>query len=216
VAVAEEERTERKDEAERRVREYATMLATIASDSASRLEEVRLPLHILLENHFGDLNENQEEMLGAARAAAEAVDADLVAAKQIAELDLGTRALRHDRLLPADLIRSLVPTLQSIADQQHATLAVDIEPLLPPIRGDQPQLQDALSALIGSAIRGADTGTELRLTVSRAERDIRIELRRGGQPRRDLRWSLAERLIAASGGSVSESNDVLLIRFPRM
>jgi len=144
------------------------------------------------------------------------VDADLVAAKQIAELDLGTRALRRDRLLPADLIRSLVPTLQSIADQHQATLAVDIEPLLPAIRGDQPQLQDALAAMIGSAIRGAGVGAELQLTASRDERDIRIELRRGGQPRRDLRWSLAERLIAASGGSVSELKDGLLIRFPRM
>src|SRR5262249_16352648 len=149
--------------------------------------------------HFGDLNENQEEMLGAARTAAEAVDADLVAAKQIAELDLGTRALRRDRLLPADLVRSLVPTLQSIAEHQHGPLMVDMEPLLPAIRGDQPQLQDALAAVIGSAIRGASEGTEVQLTASRDERDIRIELRRGGQPRRDLRWSLAERLIGASG-----------------
>ena len=85
----------------------------VADNAAKRLEEVRLPLHILLENRFGDLNENQEEMLGAARAAAEATDADVVALRTIAELDLGTRTLRRDRILPGDMIRALVPTLQA-------------------------------------------------------------------------------------------------------
>ena len=214
VVVAEEARTERQDAAERRARDYATMLAKIASDSAARLEEVRLPLHILLENHFGDLNENQEEMLGAARTAAEAVDADLVAARQIAELDLGTRELRRDRLLPADLIRSLLPTLQSIADQQHVTLSVDLEPLVPAIRGDQPQLQDAISVVIGGAIRAVDEGAALQLAVARDANDVRIELRHGGRPQRDVRWSLAERIIGASHGSVSLSDEALVIRFP--
>ena len=41
------------------------------------LGQVRISLHILLENRFGDLNENQEELLGAARAAADEADAEL-------------------------------------------------------------------------------------------------------------------------------------------
>ena len=75
---AEAERADRERALQERTREYAQLLATIADDTAKRLEQVRLPLHILLENRFGDLNENQEEMLGAARTAAEAADADLV------------------------------------------------------------------------------------------------------------------------------------------
>jgi hypothetical protein len=217
-AVAEAELTsmERESAADRRAREYATMLATIATDSAKRLEDVRLPLHILLENHFGDLNENQEEMLGAARTAAEAVDADLIAVRQIAELDLGTRELRRDRLLPADLVRSLVPTLQAIAEQRHATLAVDIEPLVPAIRGDQPQIQDALAAVIGGTIRAAGPGAEMQLRVARDDGTVRIELRGAGKAAPDLRWVLASRILSASGGSVTNVEDSLMITFPSL
>ena len=214
VVVAEQTRSERESAAEQRTTEYARMLAVIATDSAKRLEDVRLPLHILLENHFGDLNENQEEMLGAARTAAEAVDADLVTARQIAELDLGTRELRRDRLLPADLVRSLVPTLQAIAEQQHATLVVDLEPLVPAIRGDQPQLQDALAAVIGGAIKVTTPTAELQLRVARRDGAVRIELRGGGHPEPDLRLLLASRVLASLGGLVSHANDVLTVSFP--
>jgi K+-sensing histidine kinase KdpD len=214
VAVAEQTLTDRESAANRRAGEYASMLATVATESARRLEEVRLPLHILLENHFGDLNENQEEMLGAARNAAEAVDADLIALKQIAELDLGGRELRRDRLLPGDLVRSLMPTLQAIAEQHHVTLAVDLEPLVPAIRGDQPQLQDALAAVIGGAIKAATTTTELQLRVVRGDATVRIELLGGGQPEPDLRLLLASRIITSSGGSVSHAGGVLTVSFP--
>ena len=216
VAEAELSRTEREMAATRRASEYASMLATMSSESAKRLEEVRLPLHILLENHFGDLNENQEEMLGAARTAAEAVDADLIALKQIAELDLGMRELRRDRLLPADLVRSLVPTLQAIAEQHHATLAVDLEPLVPAIRGDQPQLQDALAAVIGGAIKAAATTAELQLRVVRDNGAVRIDLRGAGEPERDARLVLASRILGASGGTMSLTAEVLTIRFPSL
>jgi K+-sensing histidine kinase KdpD len=214
VTEAEMTRSAHEADAERRVKEFAEMLARVSAESADRLEEVRIPLHILLENHFGDLNENQEEMLGAARTATEAVDADLVALRQIAELDLGARELRHDRLLPGDLVRSLIPTLQALADKQQATLGIDIEPLVPAIRGDQPSLQDALAALLGGAIRSAVSGAELRLVVHNEKGVVRIEPRGGGEPEPDVRATLAERVIRVSGGSVDRSgSSVLTVRF---
>ena len=215
VAEAEVHRTEHDAQAERRVKDYASMLATVAAESADRLEEVRIPLHILLENHFGDLNENQEEMLGAARTAAESVDGDLVALRQIAELDLGTRELRRDRLLPADLVRSLLPTLQAIADKQNATLNVDLEPLVPAIRGDQPSLQDALAVLLGGSIRSATAGAELVIAVHRDPGAVRVEARGAGAAESDVRTALAERIVRVSGGSVDRTaSGAVTIRFP--
>jgi K+-sensing histidine kinase KdpD len=206
--------SEREAAARRRISEYATMVATIATESTARLEEVRLPLHILLENRFGDLNENQEEMLGAARTAAEAVDADLIALREIAELDLETRTLRRDRLLPGDLIRSIVPTLQAIADRRHVALAIDLEPLVPALRGDQPRLQDALATLLGGAIREAPEGASLRLSVSRDEGGVRIQLEHGGEGASSIRGALAWRVVAASMGSIARSPEALIVRFP--
>jgi signal transduction histidine kinase len=172
-----------------------------------------LPLHILLENHFGDLNENQEEMLGAARNAAESIDADIVALRQIAELDLGERELRRDRILPADLLRALVPTLQASAEQAHATLRVDLEPGVPAIHGDPPLLHDSLATLLGDAIRSAEAGKELSLSLSRDGTTATIRLD-GALPRdHSARAALARRVVVASGGRIIRENTRLTIVF---
>ncbi|MHB8838348.1 MAG: hypothetical protein ACYC7F_05285, partial [Gemmatimonadaceae bacterium] len=52
-----------------RLREQSTLLAALVRDTLSRLDDVRLPLHILLEAKFGELNPNQEELLRDARGA---------------------------------------------------------------------------------------------------------------------------------------------------
>jgi hypothetical protein len=213
VAAAEGARTERERVFERRTRDYATVMAATAAASARRLEEVRLPLHILLENHFGDLNENQEEMLGAARSAAEAADADLVAVRQIAELDLGLRELRRDRLVPADLLRALLPMLQATAEQAGVVMRVDLEPLVPAITGDQPQLQEALTTLLAGAIRASSPHFELELTLARTADEVEVALRGVGSEEESARRLLASRIVSVSGGRVARENGRLSIRF---
>jgi hypothetical protein len=213
VVEAASERANLARAAELKVHDYARMVQQVASASAGRMEEVRLPLHILLENHFGDLNENQEEMLGAARGAAELVDADLVALRQIAELDLGSRALRRDRLLPGDLVRALTPMLQATAETAGVTLRVDLEPLLPALHADQPQLHDALTTILGDTIRSSTSGTECELTLTRDGSGSRLTLRGGGPAIATIRRALAERIIAASGGTVTRGDHLLAVVF---
>ncbi len=87
---------------ESRRSERAELIVKTVAGMERELEQIRLPLHILLENHFGDLNENQEEMLGAARTAAEAADAQLERLKRIAALGLGNLPLRRDPIRIAD------------------------------------------------------------------------------------------------------------------
>jgi len=54
VEVAESDRAAREHAFENRAHDYATMLSVVSENAAKQLEEVRLPLHILLDNHFGD------------------------------------------------------------------------------------------------------------------------------------------------------------------
>ena len=210
VVVAESGKAEKEREASERARDYATLMASVAEDVAGRIEEIRLPLHILLENRFGELNENQEEMLGSARASADAADAEVVAMQQLADLDRGARTLRRDRLLPGDLLKSLVPTLQAQAEKQGATLHVDIEPLVPAIRGDQAQLQEALSTLLSEAIARAD-GSDIELQLRKVQGKCEVFLRGGGAIPRSVRTALAIRLIGVMGGCVDRETDGLRI-----
>ena len=170
-------------------------LASIADASIKRLEEVRLPLHILLENRFGDLNENQEEILGAARTAAEAADADMLNLRQIAELDLGERPLRSDRMKPSDLIDALRPLLLSAAENAGATLEIDLAPVLPAIVGDRALLQDALVTALRGAIMSTNRESRVSIAVDRDGPLIRIVAKGAGSAPATVRSAAAVRVI---------------------
>jgi signal transduction histidine kinase len=214
VELAEASKADRERLFELRARDYARLLATVADASARRLDEVRLPLHILLENHFGELNDNQEEMLGAARAAAEAADADMVSLRQIAELDLGERPLRKDRIKPSEMIEALRPLLVAAAESQGITLEVEVAPLLPAVEGDRAQLQDALVTLMRGALTTAPAESRVQVRVDRDGRVIRFAVVGGGTPPLSVRWAAAGRVVDAHGGAVERRADGLWITLP--
>jgi signal transduction histidine kinase len=204
VERAETNRVERERSFEQRAQDYAQMLSVVAQSAERSLEEIRLPLHILLENHFGELNENQEELLGAARAAAEAADAEIVSLRQIAELDLGVVTMRRDRVLPADLVRAIVPTLKAIADARGVVLRVDMEPLVPAVMTDQAAMQEAMSVLLSAALNSMSPG-EATLSLAREGSVVRIVLSGASLPATGVNIARARRVIAANGGAVSAS-----------
>ena len=55
-------------------RSDAVLLDALLGPLTTALREIGLPLHILLENRFGELNENQAEMIEAARMSREILD----------------------------------------------------------------------------------------------------------------------------------------------
>ena len=199
---------------QRRIHDYATLLVALANGMAERLEEVRLPLHILLENRFGELNENQEEMLGAARVAAEAVDADVMQLRQLAMLDLGADGMRRDRLKISELIVAIRPTLVAAAEAAGATLEIEVEPLLPYVTGDRVRLQEALVTLCRGSIALATSGAKIRLEVIRQDGTIAILLHGGGHASVTVQTAVAIRLVQTQAGLVEDDEAGLRITLP--
>lgn len=193
----------------------AALLVTVAENAARRLDELRLPLHILLENRFGDLNENQEELLGTARTAADAIADDLAAIRLIGELETGARQLRHDRLKLKEVIEALSPMLDAIAKSRGAAIAVDVPPLLTPMYGDGALLSNALATLLGAVISTAGNGTIAHVTVLEAGDRFRIEGRGGAPDQATVSATAAARVIEAHGGSVQWPADRVAIELPR-
>jgi signal transduction histidine kinase len=214
VELAEMNRADREKLFERRAHDYALLLASVADASAKQIEEVRLPLHILLDNHFGELNENQEEMLGAARAAAEAVDADMLLLRQIAALDLGDRPMRRDRIKPADLIDALRPMLIAAAEPAGGTVEFDIAPLLPAVIGDRAMLHDAFVTLLRGAVESAPTDASMRIGADHHGDDIRFSIHGGGVAPLSVRWAAGVRVIQAHNGAVERDTNGLWIDLP--
>ena len=200
VSVAEADSRQREAAASERVLEYAALLAEAASALARQLDEVRLPIHILLENHFGELNENQEEMLATARAAAEAAAVELDRLREIAELDRGALNIRRERIHVGDLLQVLRPQLQADADRAGVELTMEIAPGLPRMGGDRVRLQKALELLLRHLVRHAVPGSDLLIQADLASGEIAITIENGPAPALDADIALARRVISAHGG----------------
>jgi two-component system sensor histidine kinase KdpD len=215
-AVTEAEADSRRRElaASERVQEYAALLAETSSALARQVDEIRLPLHILLANHFGDLNENQEEMLAAAKSAAEAAAVELERLKEIADLDRGALRLRREPIRIATLLDGLRPILQADAERTRVTVVIDVDPRLPRVAGDRVRLQEALAILLRHAVRQAVPGTKLLIAAACDGSDVSIDLGDAAATTLDADVALARRVILAHGGRLEPRAGGTRLRLP--
>ena len=202
-------------DAGRRNIEYATLLAEAATSASKQLAEARLSLHVLQDNHFGELNDNQEEMIAAAREATEAAEVELNHLRQIADIDRGALALRRDLVKPGEIIRSLLPLLNAQATKQGVRILSELEPALPRVVGDRGRLQDALGLILKDAVRYAVPGTSVSVHASSQPSTVTIVVNQSSPHSYTGDVALAERLIRAQGGSVTHTGDATTIALER-
>jgi signal transduction histidine kinase len=203
------------EDAGRRNLEYATLLAEAATSASKQLAEARLSLHVLQDNHFGELNDNQEEMIGAAREATEAAEVELKHLREIADIDRGALALRKDLVKPGELIKSLLPILNAQATKQGVRILSELEPALPRVVGDRGRLQDALGLILKDAVRYAIPGTSVSIHAASEPTRIKIIVNHGSPHSYTGDVALADRLITAQGGSVTHQPEGTTISLER-
>lgn len=167
LSAAEEERERSGAAAATRLRDQATMLAGVVSDSISQLDEVRLPLQILLESPFGELNENQEELLRDARAAADAIDVALRRLAQVADIDRDALAIQRELVQVNDVARSVLPLGRTAADRRGARTETELEPGLPRVIADRARLAEALALFVTDAASASTPNAPLRVSTMR-------------------------------------------------
>ena len=202
-------------DAGRRTIEYATLLAEATTSASKQLAEARLSLHVLQDNHFGELNDNQEEMILAAREATEAAEVELTHLREIADIDRGALALRRDLVKPGEIIRSLLPLLNAQATKQGVRILEELEPALPRVVGDRGRLQDALGLILKDAVRYAVPGTSVSVHASSQPSTVTIVVNHSSPHSYTGDVALADRLIRAQGGSVTHTGDATTIALER-
>jgi signal transduction histidine kinase len=201
ITEAERHGETREQAAEARVREYAALLADASVVVGRALDEVRLPLHILLASPFGALNENQEEMIGAAQTAAEAADATLRAVRRVTELDAGRVESRPEPIRLPDLLAPVLAAVASRLERAGARLDIDIPPLLPPVRVDAGHAREALALVLDGVTRLAGTDARVRVAADARDEGVRVRVM-DGAVRADEAFPLARRLLHLQGGSL--------------
>jgi signal transduction histidine kinase len=211
---AESRRAKAEQTADLRIREHGELLSQVASTMSKGLDEIRLPLHILLENRFGDLNENQEEMLETARTAAEHASAEVRRLAEIGELDRGALTLRSDRIHIADVMQSLRPTVDGEGARVGVRVEMEVAPALPPVSGDRGRLQEALALVLADSVRRTPTGGRVRISIEAKGAGLALVVEHGAPSNLDVASALAQRLLEAHGATVERSTGRITITLP--
>ncbi len=211
---AEAKRVSAQAAADLRIREHGELMSQVAATVSKGIDEIRLPLYILLENKFGDLNENQEEMLESARTAAEHVNTDADRLAEIGALDRGALALRSDRIHIADVMQSLRPTLDSEAVRVGVRVEMDVPPALQPVSGDRGRLQEAFAIILADSVRRTAAGGRVTITITTASNGLSIVVLHGAPPALDVASALAQRLLEAHGATVERSAGRISVILP--
>jgi signal transduction histidine kinase len=211
LSASEAERARRDAAATKRLREEATMLAAVVRDTMSQLDDVRLPLHILLETRFGDLNENQEELLRDARAAADAMAAALLRLAQVSDADRGALTPKRELVQVNDVVRAILPLARSAAERRDARVEAALEPGLPRVLADRARLAESLSLLGVGAAAVTDQQHPLTITTGRDGTGVSITLAPWIHDSTSAA-TLARRLIAVQGGSTEDTPAGLVVR----
>ena len=206
VSVAEAGTRKSEQAAAERIKEYAVLLDEAAAAVRRHLDEARQALHILGEGHFGALNENQDELLAAARAGTDTVETEMGRLQEIAQLDRGALHPRRESINVPDIVRSLRPQLESDGTKAAVSVAFDVLPGLPRVQGDRIRLQQALELLLRHLVRHALPGAAVSIGAPRDSGNVRITVS-GGQPLAlDADVALARRIVEAHGGRIDTTD----------
>lgn len=202
--------------AEQRRVQQEQLLREVSHEVNTRIEEVRLALHILQSSPFGELNENQEELIAAARTAADAADDELrmlgrlaSAAELVAQRT--TEPITMRALLESPLAMALSGTQETAASTTR-TFPED----LPLVQVDAPTLQEALVMLLRDAVAVVAPGERLQLSAQGTADSVvlTIEPAPSWPELPPLRAQLAIRLVEVQGGAVRREHDSLQVYLP--
>jgi signal transduction histidine kinase len=142
------------------------MLAATLRGVIAQVDEVRLPLHILLEARFGELNENQEELLVAARAGADHIDAAIRRVGVVADADRDALVVRPEPVSLNDVVRAVLPMVRATADRHSARVDLQLEPALPRVWANRAALAEAVALVATLAAERLAEGGALTITTA--------------------------------------------------
>jgi hypothetical protein len=203
--------------ADARVAQSSHVVANVVQLSLKQVEEARLALHILQASPFGELNENQEELIAAARTAMDAADAELRMMTRV--VSVSTQAALSTTSVIR--LRSLldIPLAMAMGGAQEVRESVRLPNVdeLPAVAVDVPAVQEALALLFRDCVAAHPPGEPLIISGSHTPPSITLNIPMdtsayvGAPP---LRFHLANALLHSSGVALGVDNGSITLQLP--
>ncbi|MEO7038777.1 MAG: hypothetical protein ABI446_01540 [Gemmatimonadaceae bacterium] len=201
--------------AEERTATYVRLLTEVLRVMPARLQESQLPLHILLDSPFGELNDNQEELLGAAQSAVEAADLEIRRLRKLLDLERGAVTFVIKPVGMIELMRAPLAIAAARADKRSVGHEWNVPPTMPRVLVDLSHVQEALTSALGRAIDATAEGERVVLSVAESADGefVTVTIAHGAHAVELSSESLlAERTISLQGGSLRDDNGLTEIK----
>ena len=117
----------------------------------------------------GDLNEDQQEMVGIAISGGESLLGMINNLLDISKLEDGSLKLEYSQLEPKDLITRAVEQVASLVSDKNLDLTQDITAELPAFAGDEDKLRRTLVNLLGNAFKFTPSNGNVTVMARRGE-----------------------------------------------
>jgi signal transduction histidine kinase len=197
---------------EQRNAEHSQLLTDFAGVLGDAIGEVQLPLHILLENRFGDLSDNQEEMLQAAAAGADRIDHAVRQIRRVLDLENGRTVFKREAVKPAELIGPPVAMAASRAERKGVEVRSTVAPVLASVIGDRYLLEEALAGLLVAVADHCRPASTMTVDVSEGRGFVGIDVTFDGDAPRGMDILLATRLIRSQSGTTEIADGRVTIK----
>lgn len=204
----------RKAEADRKT--HNALLEAIAATISSQLEEARLALHILQTSPFGELNENQEELVSAARQASEVADRDLRRFTRLMSMSSRQRDATRESIPVLLLLEPSLAIAGAKAQERGISITVHRDRHLAPAFVERVTAQEALSLIFTALIETRSGGEEVHVTAEEARGEIALRIEPGFRDVHtpSLLLMLAAELLEAQSVKLTIAAVDVTVRFP--
>lgn len=220
VTRARDEALKQKSEALERARDIEGLLQAVTTRFATRTQDAQLPLHILLSSPFGELNENQEEMLGAAMSAVDSINAEVRELQKLLQLHRGELTVVTQPVNLPELLRPALAIASARAESAQVQMRPVISDTAPRVIVDAVHAQEAMTSILIDAIAHTEKGGDLVVNAGESDRShVRISIARRpaiatALTAMPLEMRLAQRLLEAQDCSITTDGVVTIVELP--
>jgi signal transduction histidine kinase len=166
--------------AESAVRTRDAVVSIVSHDLRNPLMAIVGTADLLLESTRDDGQGFARSQLAILKHAADSMTRLIRDLLDITRLESGPLPVRRQRIDLTDVVDEVVAMFSVVVRARRITLYRDVPPQLPAVYGDSDRLAQALSNLLGNAVKFTPDGGQIRVSVDLQPRGVRICVRDTG------------------------------------
>ena len=156
------------------------LVATVAHEFRTPLTSLRMAIHLLAEQAVGPLNEQQMDLVAAAREECERLQGIVDDLLDLARIRSGRLELHPRQVSTELLLEEAREATRDAAEKRHVQIEVTVEPGAEVVTADPDRINLALTNLLTNAIRHGPPDRPVLVRARRGDGGVRIEVRDQG------------------------------------